>query len=72
MGGVADGLGLRDRKKIKTREAIRRAAMLLIDKNGYAHTTVEQIADAADVSPSTFFRYSRARSRCSSPTISTR
>ena len=57
MGGVTDGLGLRDRKKIKTREAIRRAAMLLIDKNGYAHTTVEQIADAAEVSPSTFFRY---------------
>ncbi len=57
MGGVADGLGLRDRKKIKTREAIRRAAMLLIAKNGYAHTTVEQIADAAEVSPSTFFRY---------------
>ncbi|MGY4654490.1 acyl-CoA-like ligand-binding transcription factor [Mycobacterium sp. URHB0021] len=57
MGDVTDGLGLRDRKKIKTRDAIRRAAMTLIDKNGYAHTTVEQIADAAEVSPSTFFRY---------------
>jgi AcrR family transcriptional regulator len=57
MGATTDGLGLRDRKKLKTRDAIRRAAMLLIDKNGYAHTTVEQIADAAEVSPSTFFRY---------------
>ena len=50
-------LGLRERKKIKTRQAIRREAFRLIDENGYAATTVEQIADAADVSPSTFFRY---------------
>ena len=50
-------LGLRERKKIKTRQAIRRAAFRLIDENGYATTTVEQIAEAAEVSPSTFFRY---------------
>ncbi len=50
-------LGLRERKKIKTRQAIRREAFRLIDENGYAATTVEQIAEAADVSPSTFFRY---------------
>jgi AcrR family transcriptional regulator len=50
-------LGLRERKKIKTRQAIRRAAFGLIDENGYAATTVEQIAEAAEVSPSTFFRY---------------
>ena len=50
-------LGLRERKKIKTRQAIRREAIRLIDANGYAATTVEQIAEAADVSPSTFFRY---------------
>ena len=50
-------LGLRERKKIKIRQAIRREAFRLIDENGYAATTVEQIADAADVSPSTFFRY---------------
>src|SRR4051795_1063289 len=56
--GVSDQiLGLRDRKKIKTRETIRREAMRLIDENGYANTTVEQIAEAAEVSPSTFFRY---------------
>jgi AcrR family transcriptional regulator len=49
--------GLRERKKIKTRETIRREAFRLIQENGYAATTVEQIADAAEVSPSTFFRY---------------
>ena len=54
-------LGLRERKKIKTRQAIRREAFRLFDANGYAATTVEQIADAADVSPSTFFRYFPAK-----------
>jgi AcrR family transcriptional regulator len=50
-------LGLRDRKKLRTRDAIRRAALRLIEANGYADTTVEQIAEAAEISPSTFFRY---------------
>ncbi|MGW4202108.1 TetR/AcrR family transcriptional regulator [Streptomyces sp. NPDC004726] len=49
--------GLRERKKIKTRIAIRRAMYRLIAAQGYEATTIEQIADAADVSPSTVFRY---------------
>ncbi len=49
--------GLRERKKAKTRAAIREAAMRLFEEQGYAATTVDQIADAAEVSPSTFFRY---------------
>jgi len=57
MGASNQVLSLRDRKKIQTRGTIRREAMRLIEENGYANTTVEQIADAAEVSPSTFFRY---------------
>jgi AcrR family transcriptional regulator len=49
--------GLRERKKAKTRAAIREAAMTLFEQQGFAATTVEQIAEAAEVSPSTFFRY---------------
>jgi AcrR family transcriptional regulator len=50
-------LGLRERKKIKTREAIRTATYALIREQGYDATTVEQIAERAEVSPSTVFRY---------------
>ncbi len=49
--------GLRQRKKRETRQAIRREAFRLFDERGYAGTTTEQIAAAAEVSASTFFRY---------------
>ena len=48
---------LRERKKAHTRMSIRREAFRLFDKQGYANTTVEQIAQAADVSPRTLYRY---------------
>ncbi|MEB3964076.1 CerR family C-terminal domain-containing protein [Streptomyces kunmingensis] len=51
------GLGLRERKKLKTRMTIREATYRLIMDQGYDATTVEQIAEAAEVSPSTVFRY---------------
>ncbi|MFI0481008.1 TetR/AcrR family transcriptional regulator [Actinomadura sp. 9N215] len=51
------GLGLRERKKLRTRQAIREAARRLIESRGYDDTTIEQIAAAAEVSVSTIFRY---------------
>jgi AcrR family transcriptional regulator len=53
----AQPMGLRERKKLKTRVAIRTATYRLIQEQGYEATTIEQIAEAAEVSPSTVLRY---------------
>jgi AcrR family transcriptional regulator len=47
----------RDRKKLATRRALQWAALGLVADRGYANVTVEEIAEAADVSARTFFNY---------------
>ncbi len=52
-----DALGLRQRKKQRTRSLIIDAAVELFLRHGYDRTTVDQIAAAAEVSTRTFSRY---------------
>jgi AcrR family transcriptional regulator len=50
-------LGIRERKKQRTRQALRQAALKLFLERGFEATTIADITAAADVAPRTFFSY---------------
>ncbi|HEU4655880.1 MAG TPA: helix-turn-helix domain-containing protein [Capillimicrobium sp.] len=58
---MAMPLGLRERKKLRTRETIARVALDLFDRQGFRATTIAEIAEAADVAPRTVSAYFPAK-----------
>jgi AcrR family transcriptional regulator len=54
-------LPLRERKKLRTRRALAEAAVRLFTENGFDKTTLEEVAEEAEVSKSTFFRFFPAK-----------
>jgi AcrR family transcriptional regulator len=65
-------MGLRERKRQQTRQALISAAMRLFDEKGYEQTTVAEIAAAAGVSTKTFFNYFATKDEVLFPHLSAR
>jgi AcrR family transcriptional regulator len=54
---TAPALGRRERKRLETRNGLAAIALELFAERGFDGVTVNDIADRADVDPSTFFRH---------------
>jgi AcrR family transcriptional regulator len=69
---MADDMGLRDRKRQRTRQALITAAMRLFEEKGYEQTTVAEIAATAEVSTKTFFNHFASKDEVLFPHLSAR
>lgn len=54
---VEEPLGLRERKRLATRQSILRAALQVVRERGLDGATIDEISRVADISPRTFFNY---------------
>jgi AcrR family transcriptional regulator len=54
---------LRERKKLRTREALISASQKLFAEKGYAATTLEEICQSVEVAPPTLFRYFESKAQ---------
>jgi AcrR family transcriptional regulator len=54
---MTEELGLRERKKRRTEQELQRVALELVRARGFDHVTTDDIAAAAEVSKTTFYRY---------------
>jgi AcrR family transcriptional regulator len=57
----ARSLPLRERKKLRTHRALADAALRMFGERGFDRTTLDEVAEAAEVSKSTFFRFFPAK-----------
>lgn len=54
---AATPLGTRERRRLRKRRELQTVALRLFQEQGYASTTVHEVAAAADISSRSFFRY---------------
>ncbi|MGO9224117.1 TetR/AcrR family transcriptional regulator [Mycobacterium sp.] len=69
---MAEDMGLRERKRQRTRQALIGAAMRLFEEKGYEQTTVAEIAASAEVSTKTFFNHFASKDEVLFPHLSAR